>query len=152
MRRGTSAPVALALALVCLAACARPSGFSQFEDHRRVEVARRFYVERHPVHGYDYAQRIRDELVKFGVEVVVGPPGGQPPDSEVLVRFFDHYWFGDTSVHLASLDLLLYDARTGDLLAAGRAEHDAIWPRPPQTLLHEAVGSIFRYVHFPPES
>ena len=58
------------------------------------------------------------EFLRHGFVVSVGPDGGAAPGAQLIVRYTDD-WKWDLKMYLRSLDVMVFDAKTNDLIATG---------------------------------
>jgi hypothetical protein len=75
------------------------------------------YVVLHQGQSSDMDANIQRELMAHGVQVKAGPEI-EHPGTDILVRYSDD-WKWDMAMYLRSLDIQVYDASTGTLVASG---------------------------------
>jgi len=83
------------------------------------------YLVAHGDKSSDVDAAIQRELFRRGVTVAAGPEGKQPETSEVIVKYNDD-WGWDMAMYLKTLDLQIYDAKSGSLLASAGWKNSAM--------------------------
>jgi len=110
---------------------------------------KKFYVLRDDEAGAQDEKHLRglhavqDVLTDHGMPATSGLLSAMPADTECKVIIHDH-WFWDVHWYLLSLDIKLYDAHSGALLASGfdRRAHPTI-RRSPEFMANELIEAIF---------
>ena len=75
------------------------------------------YLVAHGEKSSDVDAAIQREMFRRGITVAFGPEGRQPGTSDVVVKYADD-WSWDVTMYLRGLDIQVYDAKTGTLLAS----------------------------------
>jgi hypothetical protein len=85
---------------------------------------------------------ISDDIATRGYEVTTGPEAMMPPDTDVLVTYWDK-WMWDITMYMIELDITLHDADTGDPLAVGNSMHASLTRLSPEEMIKEVLDNIF---------
>ncbi|HEV7489102.1 MAG TPA: hypothetical protein VGQ65_25810 [Thermoanaerobaculia bacterium] len=83
------------------------------------------YLVAHGDKSSDVDAAIQRELFRRGITVAAGPEGKQPETSEAIVKYNDD-WGWDMAMYLKTLDLQIYDAKSGSLLASAGWKNSAM--------------------------
>jgi hypothetical protein len=85
---------------------------------------------------------VQEALTDHGLPATSGPQSAMPADTECKVLVHDR-WFWDTYWYLLDLNIQLYDAHSGKLLAAARSRRAAPeFRRSPEFMANELVESL----------
>ena len=86
---------------------------------------------------------VEQALTDHGFSAASGLVSAMPSDTDCKVTVHDH-WFWDTYWYLLSLDLKFYDARSGNLLAAGHERRaPPVMRRTAEFMANEVVEAVF---------
>ena len=121
MKKSLSKIVGL-LCLVLIAGCATSSNVT-VNPGTSLQV-RTAYVVLHQGQSSDMDANIQRELMAHGVQVKAGPEV-EHPGTDILVRYSDN-WKWDMAMYLRSLDIQVYDASSGTLVASGSWKNSAM--------------------------
>jgi hypothetical protein len=83
------------------------------------------YLVAHGDKSSDVDAAIQRDLFRRGITVASGAEGKQPDTSEVIVKYNDE-WSWDMSMYLKALDIQIYDAKSGSLLASAGWKNSAM--------------------------
>jgi hypothetical protein len=83
------------------------------------------YLVAHGDKSSDVDAAIQREMFRRGITVASGPDGRQPETSDVVVKYVDD-WSWDVTMYLRGLDIQVYDAKTGTLLASAAWKNSAM--------------------------
>lgn len=84
---------------------------------------------------------IRSSLAERGIDAMTGFEDRIPGETRVLVRY-GAQWSWDVTWYLLELDLRLYDAEDGLLLASGASRRHSLARRSPAVVVGEVLDSI----------
>jgi hypothetical protein len=87
-------------------------------------VAKSAYVVLHAGNSSDMDAHIQRELMAHGIRVTAGAEM-QKPDADIIVRYSDS-WRWDLTMYLKTLDVQVYDASSGTLIASGSWKNSAL--------------------------
>jgi hypothetical protein len=83
------------------------------------------YVVAHGDKSSDVDASIQRELFRHGIAVTAGPEGKQTDAADVVVKYNDE-WSWDMAMYLRALDIQIYDAKSGNLLASAGWKNSAL--------------------------
>ena len=106
-----------------------------------------------PSNSTNMDQVIENELRANGLEVKPAAPAEtrRSPDVDLLVAYVDHWWW-DLAMYLVSVDVNIFDAQNGNLLAQGHW-HDARYFHgfhDPAAAVHEIVPDMLSQIRNAP--
>jgi hypothetical protein len=87
---------------------------------------------------------IANELLANGLQIKPKLPSGtrKTEDVDLVVCYVDH-WFWDLAMYLRSIDLNMFDAKTGNLLVQGHWQDSTFHGfRDPAGVLHEVIPDM----------
>jgi len=87
---------------------------------------------------------LKNELKANGLEIKPSLPVGtrQDPNVDVIVAYDDHWWW-DLVMYLKSIDLQMFDAKSGNLLVEGHWQNSVMHSFPdPAEVMHELVPDM----------
>jgi hypothetical protein len=125
-----------------LAACANHQSARLLRDADDLSGSSRYYVARFQPDERGINRLIRDDIATRGYEVTTGPEAMMPPDTDVLVTYWDK-WMWDITMYMIELDITLHDADTGDPLAVGNSMHASLTRLSPEEMIKEVLDNIF---------
>ena len=108
--------------VVCIAGCSTSSRV--VVNPGSTLVARSAYVVLHGGNSEDMDGHVQRELMAHGLTVKAGPERDDP-GTDLVVRYADN-WRWDMTMYLRSLDIQIYDASTGTLMASGSWKNSAL--------------------------
>ena len=115
---------ALLLALVALLSVGCATSSNVVVNPGSTQKVHSAYVVLHEGKSSDMDAHIQRELMAHGIQVKAGPEM-QNPAADIVVRYSDN-WRWDVTMYLRSLDIQVYDAATGTLVASGSWKNSAM--------------------------
>jgi hypothetical protein len=101
------------------------------------------YLVAHNDKSADVDAAIQRELFRRGIAVSSGPDGKQPPEADLIVKYADS-WSWDVTMYLVSLDIQMFDAKSGNLVATAKWKNSAMhgW-HGLESVVSDLVGGMF---------
>ena len=115
---------AMLLALVALLSVGCATSSNIVVNPGSTQKVHSAYVVLHEGKSSDMDAHIQRELMAHGIQVKAGPEM-QRPAADIIVRYSDN-WRWDVTMYLRSLDIQVYDAATGTLVASGSWKNSAM--------------------------
>jgi hypothetical protein len=106
------------IAMAHLAGCATSSGVIANPSASQ-SVYHSIYIVNHGGSSADMDANMQREFLKHGFAVKAGADDGNHDDAQLIVRYADD-WKWDLAMYLWSLDVMVYDSKSGTLIATGR--------------------------------
>jgi hypothetical protein len=119
----TKSVLAAALALFLFTACATTQEVT-FSNSINTASANTAYVVTHGGRSADMDVHIQNDLRARGLKVVTGPDVVKTSDGDILVKYSDR-WRWDLAMYLEDVHIMIYDGKSGDLLATGLWQNSA---------------------------
>jgi len=91
------------------------------------------------------------ELKANGLEIKPTLPAAtrQTADADLIVAYDDHWWW-DLTMYLKSIDIQMFDAKSGNLLVQGHWQNSALHTFPdPAKVMHEVVPEMLAKINAP---
>ncbi len=114
--------VAVLAVATTLAGCATHNRVVVNPGHQT--VLRSAYVVLHGGNSADMDAHVQQELMAHGIQVKAGPEVREA-GTDVVVRYTDN-WRWDMAMYLRSLDIQIYNASSGTLIASGSWKNSAL--------------------------
>ena len=83
------------------------------------------YIVDHGGSGADMDANMQREFLKHGFAVKAGTEDGDHAGADLIVRYADD-WKWDIKMYLWSLDVMVYDSKSGTLIATGRWKNSTL--------------------------
>lgn len=116
--------VELLVLTAALSGCATSSDIVVNPGHADTQY-RSAYLVAHGDRSSDVDAAIQRELLRRGLAVSAGADGKHPETAELIVKYADD-WNWDLTMYLESLDIQVYDAKTGVLVATANWKNSAM--------------------------
>jgi hypothetical protein len=87
-------------------------------------VVKTAYVVLHGGNSEDVDAHVQRELMAHGIAVKAGPELADP-GTDIIVRYSDN-WRWDMTMYLRSLDIQIYNAKSGTLMGSGTWKNSAM--------------------------
>jgi hypothetical protein len=117
MRTRNSAVTLIAVLGLALTGCATSSGVISNPNAQKVDY-HSAYIVTHGGNGADMDANLQKEFLRHGFGVIAGADDGTHGNAQLIVRYADD-WKWDIVMYLRSLDVMVYDAKSGTLIATG---------------------------------
>jgi hypothetical protein len=110
-------------ALVFFTACATTQQVTFSNSIEKVS-ANTAYVVTHGGRSADMDVHMQEDLRARGLKVMTGPDVIKTNDADLLVKYSDR-WRWDIVMYLEDVHIMIYDGKSGDLLATGLWQNSA---------------------------